>query len=444
MTVHGVNVLYIVAALPALFAAGLWALADLQRFLLGIVLPAMIVPAAILQPAGAQIAAGDILLLVALVLWLILATAGRVPKMRIRGNPILLPALLFVTVTADSIAWSTQPRATLKFTIQLIELILVFPVIFSSLPQSLAAIRRGFLTYVGASSVLAVVMVIVYAPHAASGDLSGQSLALGLGKNTVGSVVGAGLVIAYTLWAAEPRRRVKQRLGWAALIEAAGLFSTVSRAAIIGALVALIVVSFLQRRSQALTLSLVAVSVVAYVATIGIGSHAHTTIRGAYDSSTLRSYAWADAVKKIEARPLLGTGGATYTDDIVQIHAIVPDPNNMFLLTWAELGLGGLFALCFLLFRFGRQLLESRRLPGEYATLALAAGGVSLSVFVHVQFDETWIRGSSSLAFSMIGLMAALQRLARAPAQAPDPASASEAGRDLRYQVSARVRPEIA
>ena len=58
------------------------------------------------------------------------------------------------------------------------------------------------------------------------------------------------LVLAYALWAAERRGAVKRRLAVAALIEAAGLFSTVSRAAIIGTLVALVVVSLLQRRAR--------------------------------------------------------------------------------------------------------------------------------------------------------------------------------------------------
>jgi O-antigen ligase len=439
-----VNLLYLIAALPAAVALGVWAAADLQRFVLWFVLPAMIVPAALVRPGGTQVALADILLLVALALWLILRTAGRVPRMRLSGNPILLPAVLFVSVAADSIAWSVNQGATVKFTIQLVELIIVFPVIFSSIPQSLRAIRRGFLAYIGVSSVLAVIMVIVYAPHAAAGDLAGQSLALGLGKNTVGSVVGAGLVLAYSLWAAERRGRVRRRLAVAALIDAAGLFSTVSRAAIIGTLVALVVVSLLQRRARVQTLTLIAVSTAAYLAVIGISSHAQTNAPGSYDSSTLRSYAWADAVRKIEARPLLGTGGATYTDDIVQIHAIVSDPNNMFLLTWAELGIAGMLTLCFLLFRFARLLLENRRLPGEFATLATAAGGVSLSVLVHVQFDETWIRGSSSLAFSMMGLMVALRRMARVAAAERHAPGATPARDERWVQMPRGARPEIA
>jgi hypothetical protein len=104
---------------------------------------------------------------------------------------------------------------------------------------------------------------------------------------------------------------------------------------------------------------------------------------------------------------------------------ILPDPNNMFLLTLGELGIVGLLALLFLLFRYGRLLIASGKLPEDAAVPAVAAGCVTLSLLVHFQVDVTWTRGTTSLAFAMMGVMIAVQRIAAQTTAAEDP----EAGR---------------
>ncbi len=59
------------AAAPAALAAAIWTFIDLQRFVLFAVLLAMILPTALAQPGGTQVALADILLLVALLVGLI-------------------------------------------------------------------------------------------------------------------------------------------------------------------------------------------------------------------------------------------------------------------------------------------------------------------------------------------------------------------------------------
>jgi hypothetical protein len=86
----------------------------------------------------------------------------------------------------------------------------------------------------------------------------------------------------------------------------------------------------------------------------------------------------------------------------------------MFLLTWAEIGIIGLLALVALLARYMRLLFAARDLPEEAAVLGVASGCVALSLIVHFQVDVTWTRGTSSLAFAMMGLMLAAERLSLA------------------------------
>ena len=81
--------------LAAAVAAVVWALADLERFLLIGVLGAMTFPQALVSPAGALVAAADILLVVALAAWLPrppgppLAPRPRPPRPPLRFSPAL-------------------------------------------------------------------------------------------------------------------------------------------------------------------------------------------------------------------------------------------------------------------------------------------------------------------------------------------------------------------
>jgi O-antigen ligase len=148
------------------------------------------------------------------------------------------------------------------------------------------------------------------------------------------------------------------------------------------------------------------------VPTVGPKAQKELDQTGAYDSSVVRTYSFSNAVRKIKARPVLGTGGGTYTDYIPQLKIGLGDPNNMFLLTWAELGIAGIAAIIFLLYRFGELFLRVARLPLEARIPGVAAGGVAISLIVHFQVDVTWSRGTTSLAFAMMGVMLAAQRLA--------------------------------
>ncbi len=411
---------------PGALAIGIWAFVDLQRFVLFAVLLAMNMPTALAQPGGTQVALADALLLVALFVWLVSGSVGAASSPLLAGNRLLGPALLFVAVNAASILWSDSPEQTVIFTIQLIEIVVVFPLAFASLPRSIDPIRQAMLAFIALTTVMAVIAIGIFLSGAARGGLGQTGLPFDLNKNGIGSFLAAGLVMAYALGVAQRRDRPKRVLQVAVLVEFAGVFATLSRGSIIGAIVALVAVSLLLRRNRVLTLVLVSVAAGGYIATNGIDSGADLSVPGSYDSAEVRVLSFQGAIAKVQQRPLLGTGGGTYTDTLPKLDGgtfIVPDPNNMFLLTLGELGIVGFLALCALLWRYGQILLAVRRLPEEAAAPAVAAGCVTLSLFVHFQVDVTWTRGTTSLAFAMMGLMIAIQRLsgavgARAPAAA--------------------------
>ncbi len=61
----------LIAAVPAILALVIWALTDLESFVLVAVLGAIVFPASLAKPGGSNIDGADLLLLVALAAWLI-------------------------------------------------------------------------------------------------------------------------------------------------------------------------------------------------------------------------------------------------------------------------------------------------------------------------------------------------------------------------------------
>ena len=398
-----------------LLAAATWALADLERFVLVGVLCAMTLPHVLLAPGGARVAAADVLLVLAFAAWLARRALGKAPGLQLADNRLLAPALLYAGVTAASLAWSTDTAATLKSIVQTTEIVVAIPLLYAALPSSLRRIREGLFAFVAATSVLAVVTFSAFALRAAQGDLSPQYLP-GLHKNAIGAFLAVGLVLAFTLALERgvPARR-RRLLYLAGAVELAGLGASFARGALLGALVACVVAALVLRRHRLRTLALFIAAAVALAAALLPRTVADAS-SGGYSSSSVRVYSYANGVEKIREAPLLGTGAGTYWDEIPELQIGLADPNNLFLLTWAELGIGGLAALLLVLAATAGIFRRARRLPEPAKIVAIACAAGALSRLVHFQFDATWTRGTASICFALLGLALAAIRLGSRPA----------------------------
>jgi O-antigen ligase len=397
--------LLLLAAVPAVVAFVLWTLVDLERFVLFAVLTAMIYPASLAKPAGTNIAIVDVFLLLAIGSWLINSALRNAPSPYVRGNPLLWPALLLVTINWTSLAWSTDPHRTFAFGIQSIELVIVFPLVFASLPRSTEMIYKGLLVLIAGTSVMAIALLARYGASATA-RISGTYLP-GLNKNAAGSFQAAGAILAYVL---QMRKRGKFR-GWlvgAVVLNVAGLLATGSRGGMLGAAVGIVSVTVLLKRRKAMGIGIVALIVATYLTVLAPAIATKTSVSGSTNTSELRVVLWKDAIKQIESRPVFGSGARTYYD----FKYDQQDPNNLFLLTWAEEGLPGMAALIWLLVSFIRLLRRARRLPLDTAILCFAVGGVAISLLAHFQVDVSWARGATSLLFAAMGLLVGLFRLA--------------------------------
>jgi O-antigen ligase len=400
----------LVYCIPLMVALALVAIRELDYFLLLLVLPTMVWPQTLASPGGTQIALADLLMVVAVGGWIIANSVRAAPDPYVRGNPIFIPAVAFVAVNVFSLVWSESARSTLVFVVQLLSIAILTPLIFSSVPRSLKVIRRGLSMYILVTFGLAIAACIVFLVNVGHGDAEGTYLP-GIHKNALGSFLAVGMVLAFVFSISNVRMGRRRVLVVATLVEMLGMFASVSRGAIIGGLVAVIVASLLLKRQRVVTLAIVAIAAVVYLSVVGATPAVKVDVEGAYDSSVVRKYAWTNAVQKIESEPFLGTGASTYTDYIPQLAIGLADPTNMFLLTWSEIGVLGVAALVWLLVAYARLVWRTRRVPGEGGTIAVACGAAALSLFVHFQVDITWTRGTTTLAFAMIGLMVAVKRL---------------------------------
>lgn len=402
-------VVVLLAALPAILGVLLWALVDLEKFVLFAVLAAVVYPASLLHPAGTNIAAVDVLLFVALAAWLVNNSVGNAPDPFIKANPLVLPGLIFVGIVWISLLWTSGIKGTVSFGFQSFELALLFPIVFASLPRSVQTVDRGMRVFLAITVVMASALIAEFAMNARA-HVVGTYLP-GLNKNAAGSFQAAGVVIAYVL-----QLRATGQSRWPLLAAMAicvgGLLASGSRGAMLGTAVAIFVTSLMLRRGKVASVALAVALLALYLAIIAPGVAQKTTAAGSYTSTTARFRIWKNAVKTIEQHPVLGTGAGTYYD----VQYGQGDPNNLFLLTLAEEGIPGVAALVFLLVTIIRLFRRCARLPDERAAaLAIAAGGVAISLIVHFQVDVSWTRGATSLAFAMLGLMVALRRLAAEP-----------------------------
>jgi O-antigen ligase len=384
----------------------LWALLDLEWFVLTVLLVSLLYPGDIARPGGANVAALDVFVVVALCSWLINNALGNAPDPNVRRQKFVLACAIFAILQWVSLIWTQSAHQTLLFSIQAVELFVAIPLLFASLPSKVGNIEKGLSALLIATAALAIWLLVVYASKAQA-RVTGTYLP-GLNKNASGSFEASGVVIAYAMLLRPGRARA-----WvisAAVFDVAGLIATGSRGAILGAVAGILVVSVMMKRGKIAAIAVVAVLGGVYFAVLEPAQSQKTTQAGSYSSGEFRITLWSHAIKVIESRPILGTGGGAYMD---APDGNQGDPNNTFLLTWAELGVVGILALVNMLAAFFRMLPGWRK-HGDRGVTALAAAcaGTFVCLLTHAQFDVSWTRGNGSLMFAMAGLLIALNRLA--------------------------------
>src|SRR4051794_9099468 len=126
----------LLAFTPLLISVGVLGTQRLEHFVLYGVMVTMVFPAAVAHPAGTEVAIAPLLLVASLGMWLVAAGRGKAPRPVIEGNPMLLPCVLFAIWNFASVAWSAEPRQTAAQAVQTLEIAVVLPLVFGSIPRS--------------------------------------------------------------------------------------------------------------------------------------------------------------------------------------------------------------------------------------------------------------------------------------------------------------------
>jgi len=392
----------IVLAAAALAALGLVVVAR-QSDVATLLLPLCLLPYA-LNVGGLFMSISDLLVL-GLAGCLLLGGLGA-GNARSFAGPLTIPAAGFVAWTLASAVWSASPRAAVIEAVQRLEFVVFGVAVMAALPVDGRQARRALVGLVTGAAVLGVTTVIVgVVEHRYVGVYP-----VGLHKNAAGSLLSYGLLAALGIKLAMTPTGWKARwLATGSLATLAGLVLTGSRGAWVGTVVAAAAVVALRRPQLAWPTASVTVVLVALFFLLvppevasrkaGFGEQ--------FSTATVRAETWQDGVEAIVANPLLGVGAGNFITHFSE-HSAQGDPNNLFLLTWAETGLPGLALLAWFL---GATLALARRtaraLPAREVPAAanLAGAALLITAVVHAQFDLFWTRGTGLAAFLGAGLV---------------------------------------
>jgi O-antigen ligase len=390
---------------PALIAAPVLGMVLVTRRsdTTALILPLCLVPFTV--SAGGVYASPSDLLVVGVGCCLLLAVAAGFEDQQL-GNPLTLPALAFVAWTLISASWSAVPLKAVVDAAQRLEFTVLGVALIAALPLDGRHIRRTLAGFaVGATALGLATVVVGFAEHRLIGVYP-----LGIHKNAAGSLLSYGLLAAIGLRLAVPCGAIDRWLVAACLAIATGLVFTGSRGAWVGTLVAAATMVVLRRRHLLWPVTSTTVVVVALFLLVlppdTLADHAGFDER--YTTASVRADTWGEGVRVIAADPVMGVGAGNF---VARIDGKIfqADPNNVFLLTWAETGLPGLLLLLWLLVACVRLAWgNARAAAGPGTAMAASQIGVTLlvSAVVHGQFDIFWTRGTGLAAFLGAGLVA--------------------------------------
>jgi hypothetical protein len=334
---------------------------------------------------GYNTSVSDFLLLLIVVGIVFKWMSGRSEPVLRSLRPVALPVLPYCGVMLILLAVHPGMRELLK-TGQRFELFLL-PLIVGAFAALTGRHIRVLQAYVVATMVVAVVWPI----HN-----------FGINKNPMGQMIANAILLLVGV-------RALRRL-WPCLVPlAAGLIFTVSRGAIAGAVIGIMVILVLQRTrarpvlTRVLPFALVALGAFA-LAPPAVQSrvttfHAGTRTPGEYAIYLRQKYA-EDAHEIIAAHRWTGVGiGNYYAADSTVSTTPVLDPHQVLLQQEAEGGY--VFAAAFVLLVAG-AMLTLRRM--RRVDVAPAAAGVLIATVAHGIVDIYWVRGTPVLGWLLVGM----------------------------------------
>ena len=308
------------------------------------------------------------------------------------------PVLLYMGLMGVSSYQGGFLREDIIALFQTVVFCFILPFLFMGRDLTIQS-QRNILLIAACSTVALGIFQIVAGPKA---------FALGIHKNNMGQGMAAGLSLWLCAWFDSSKGWWSRVVIPAIAIVTIALVYTLSRGAWVGAVCALIVLSFVYGRVQLLfKASLFIVPLFAVMWTFlpkQDQEYASSFDRQKYDNIDVRYDNYANSLALIKASPFIGHG--------ISIRKQL-DATNLVMATLAE---GGILGFVLFVTALGTYFVIVvrlvRRLPQSDPRFMIVAAScaVMVSRLGHAQFDHYWVRGASTIAWASVGMVLAVER----------------------------------
>jgi hypothetical protein len=308
------------------------------------------------------------------------------------------PVLLYMGLMGVSAYQGGFLREDIIALFQTVVFCFILPFLFMGRDVTIQS-QRNILLIAACSTVALGIFQIVAGPKA---------YAFGIHKNNMGQGMAAGLSLWLCAWFDSSKGWWSRVVIPAIAIVTIALVFTLSRGAWVGAVCALIVLSFVYGRVQLLfKASLFIVPLFAVMWTFlpkQDQEYASSFDRQKYDNIDIRYDNYEKTVALIKASPFIGHG--------ISIRKQL-DATNLVMATLAE---GGILGFVLFVTALGTYFVIVvrlvRRLPQSDPRFMIVAAScaVMVSRLGHAQFDHYWVRGASTIAWASVGMVLAVYK----------------------------------
>ena len=366
--------------------------------------------------------------------WLaVLATRGDAKADLLRQQPFVSAVLiLFIAWAALSFAWSDQPSSALEASYRLALNGALLFIVFTAVRTRRDA-TRVLAAFVVGATVATLVGILTGGTHAQGADPTAR---LGIeyeNPNQLAATLVASLALAVGLGLAARRSSLARAAAFgAAAFSLLGILLTVSRGGLVALAVAAVAAIFLGGRwrpaAAMVSILLVLCAVFYFLALAPPLARERVT---ASDAGSGREDIWRVAWRVVESNPVQGIGAGNFPTSSIhyllapgllrQSQFIVDEQkvtHNLYLGTWAELGIIGLLLLLSLivsLLRLGLQAIREFERKGDISMEILARAQLIalIGVLASFAFSSDVYKKQLWLLFAMMPTMLAIARSSR-------------------------------
>ncbi len=357
----------------------------------------------------------DVMAALMVVVLLVYAVQGR---LRPTLGPLRLPLLVFLAVILLASAGNWRGQDAVVSLGRYVEFTLCTTLIFAAFIKTPTEMERCFLLLLVTEALLGLAAVIGFAAGAKNG-----LYILGMHKNAIGPSLACGVVVGLVyLRSSDIAARFRPWIIAAFVLSLMGTILSLSRGAWTATVVACLLVLALRRDLRGVAvMAALAVPIFAVCWSMLPSDSAEYAGNLSLHANTMqvRLDHQAAALDLWKAHPFLGTGIGLRKE---------ADPENVYVLTLAEMGVVGMAAFLFLLgsvysllLRLCRSLPQRALRSSQTGRILLCCAGVFTVPTVHGAVDAYWRRGVVFLAWAAAGLCVSLFLYLKRQKTAPEP-----------------------